>query len=149
MATEPIGDVYSNSGLRRPDVFVAVTPQAYWDAGTLGRWGCSGAGAVAHHEFGHSYAEVVVEHQDFATCNHPRIDKDVDRVAGQLIECDDRSTAQSENILEMHMGPAEFDFKVELNVSYQFERRYFSRCWRTSEVTKFEVTHPRRQGRRL
>ena len=66
-------------------------------------------------------AEVVVEDQDFAAGDELVVDVDVDRIAGQFVELDDGAFGQFEHVLNEHLGAAEFNFHIEIDVFEQFD----------------------------
>lgn len=63
-----------------------------------------------------SHAEVIVQDEDFASCDQFFVDEDIDGVTGEFIEFDDGSFGEFEDVFDKHFRSSEFNFDVEFNV---------------------------------
>ena len=86
-----------------------------------------GGRSFGRDQLGNADAEAVVEHEDFATGDQPAVDEDVDGVAGELVERHDGALFELQHLFELHVGAAELDLEVELDVAEQFERSRLGR----------------------
>src|SRR5271168_2304057 len=66
--------------------------------------------------FGHADAEVVIEHQDLPPRYQPSIYEDVDWVAGQLVERNDRSRLQLQDFFDQQFRPSKLDPQIKFDV---------------------------------
>src|SRR5580704_4903831 len=62
--------------------------------------------------FGHPHAEVVIEHQDLAACHQTSVYEDVDWVASQLVERNDRPRFQLQDLFDQELCPPELDPQI-------------------------------------
>src|SRR5581483_353622 len=59
-------------------------------------------------DFGHGYAKLVLDQDDFAAGDQPVVDVDVDRLADLAVEFDHRSRSQLEKFTDFHFRAAEY-----------------------------------------
>ena len=60
------------------------------------------------HEFDDPYAEVLLYHDNLAPRDEPPVDENVDVFAGSLLQFDDRSGPESQDVSDQHGSAAKF-----------------------------------------
>src|SRR6185295_9193509 len=81
------------------------------------------AGFRRRNDFRDADGEVVAHHEDLAPRDEAVVDVDVDRIAHQAVERDDRAGAELEHVLHVQLRVAELHADLDVDVAEEVEPR--------------------------
>src|SRR5947208_1825108 len=75
------------------------------------------------YDIGHADTEVFVDHHDLAFGDQLVVNQDVDRLAGQLVQFDNGTLGQFQNVLNLLLGSAKFNRNLKRNIQQEVQVR--------------------------
>src|SRR3990167_3194687 len=93
-------------------------------------------------------AEILVDDHDFALGDEFAVDHEINGLAGEFVEFDDRSGAEVQDVMHRHFGSAKLHGDVHRNIEEQIQIGRHLRRGRRFKGSEFHLLHGPRLGRR-